>query len=300
MILIEACEESGSGDLPAYIEALAERIGSPELVVCLDSGCGDYERLWVTTSLRGLVNADLCVATLTEGVHSGAAGGIVPSSFRVLRQLLSRLEDERTGEILPPPLHVEIPEERRRQAGAAAAVLGASVYETYPFAEGVRPQSGDVTELLLNRTWRPALEITGAAGLPPLAGAGNVLRPATTARLSIRLPPTLPAAPALAAIRDLLEKEPPDGARVKLEAEQSASGWSAPPLQPWLEESLSRASRELFGRDVCYLGEGGSIPFMAMLGERFPRAQFVITGVLGPHRTRTDRTSSSTWRRRRS
>jgi len=283
VILIEACEESGSGDLPAYIEALAERIGSPELVVCLDSGCGDYERLWVTTSLRGLVNADLCVATLTEGVHSGAAGGIVPSSFRVLRQLLSRLEDERTGEILPPPLHVEIPEERRRQAGAAAAVLGASVYETYPFAEGVRPQSGDVTELLLNRTWRPALEITGAAGLPPLAGAGNVLRPATTARLSIRLPPTLPAAPALAAIRDLLEKEPPDGARVKLEAEQSASGWSAPPLQPWLEESLSRASRELFGRDVCYLGEGGSIPFMAMLGERFPRAQFVITGVLGPH-----------------
>src|SRR6266567_2153944 len=105
VVLIEACEESGSYDLPFYVDALAERLGAPSLVVCLDSGCGNYAQLWGTTSLRGIVNGVLTVEVLTEGVHSGAASGIVPSSFRIARQLLSRLEDERTGEIVPRDFH---------------------------------------------------------------------------------------------------------------------------------------------------------------------------------------------------
>src|SRR5881394_901715 len=119
VVLIEASEESGSPDLPAYVEALADRI-RPDLVVCLDSGCGDYEHLWATTSLRGVVNGVLTVEVLTEGVHSGAASGIVPSSFRIARELLSRLEDERTGEIIPRDFHVEIPRERVAEARAVA------------------------------------------------------------------------------------------------------------------------------------------------------------------------------------
>ncbi|MBX3024048.1 M20/M25/M40 family metallo-hydrolase [bacterium] len=282
VVLIEACEESGSYDLPAYVEALADRIGTPSLVICLDSGCGDYERLWITTSLRGLVGGTLSARALQEGVHSGAASGIVPSTFRILRALLGRLEDAGSGAILPAALHVEIPAERRQQAAAAAAVLGPAVAGGFPFAGTTRPLSEDVTELLLNRTWRPQLEITGAAGLPALASAGNVLRPWTTLKLSLRLPPTLDARAATAALRALLTADPPYGAEVAFEAEQGTSGWNAPPLAPWLAESVARASRDCFGREACFQGEGGTIPFMAMLGERFPAAQFVITGVLGP------------------
>ncbi|MEW6299582.1 MAG: M20 family metallopeptidase [Thermodesulfobacteriota bacterium] len=282
VILIEACEESGSFDLPYYIDALKERIGSPSLVICLDSGCGNYEQLWITTSLRGLATGTLTVSTLTEGVHSGAASGIVPSTFRILRRLLSRLEDERTGEILPRALYAEIPDERLQQVAATARVLGESVYTEYPFQPGTSPVTRDVRDALLNRTWRPQLEITGAAGLPPLDQSGNVLRPFTAAKVSLRLPPTVDAQAATAVLRELLTTDPPYGARVTFDAEQCASGWNAPALEPWLAASLERASREFFGKEACYMGEGGTIPFMAMLGERFPRAQFMITGVLGP------------------
>jgi acetylornithine deacetylase/succinyl-diaminopimelate desuccinylase-like protein len=282
IIVIEACEESGSGDLPYYIDALMDRIGSPSLVICLDSGCGNYEQLWVTTSLRGLANGTLTVSTLTEGVHSGAASGIVPSTFRIVRQLLSRLENENTGEVLPRDFYVNIPEERLRQAEAASQVLGTGVYSEFPFQPGTSPVTSDIREALLNRTWRPQLAITGAGGLPSLDKSGNVLRPVTAAKISLRLPPTADANVATIALKQLFEKDPPYGAKVTFASEQCASGWNAPPLEPWLENSLKSASMEFFGKEVCYMGEGGTIPFMAMLGEKFPRAQFMITGVLGP------------------
>ena len=282
VVLIEACEESGSVDLPHYIDALKDRLGSPSLVICLDSGCGDYERLWITSSLRGLLGGNLTVSTLTEGVHSGAASGIVPSTFRILRQLLSRLEDESTGMIIPRDLYVEVPAERTRQIAATAKVLGDSVHASFPFQEGTSPVTRDISELLLNRTWRPQLEITGAAGLPPLDKAGNVLRPMTTVKLSVRLPPTANAAAAVRAIKRLLETDPPYGAHVRFDSLEAATGWNAPPLAPWLAESLRQASLDFFGTEACYMGEGGTIPFMSMLGEKFPQAQFMITGVLGP------------------
>ena len=282
VVLIEGCEESGSFDLPHYVDALADRIGTPDLVVCLDSGCGDYERMWVTTSLRGVINATLSVSTLTEGVHSGAASGIVPSSFRILRGLLGRLEDESTGEILPPELHVEIPPDRLAQARAAAEVLGTGVHGEYPFQPGATPVTEEPAELVLNRTWRPQLEIIGAAGLPGLEQAGNVLRPQTRVKLSLRLPPTADPDAAVACLRETLTKDPPYGAKVAFEPGQGTGGWNAPAFTPWLEDSMSRASREFFGKDACATGEGGTIPFMAMLAEKFPKAQFMITGVLGP------------------
>ena len=283
IVLIEACEESGSYDLPYYVDHLAERIGHPSLVICLDSGCGNYDQLWLTTSLRGLVSGTIQIRVLTEGVHSGYASGVVPSSFRILRQLLSRLEDEATGAVRPPELYAQIPAERVAQARRAAAVLSDRVYTEYPFASGVAPMTDDLTELLLNRTWRPQLAVTGIAGLPQPVDAGNVLLPFTEAKLSLRLPPTLDAQRAGALLRSLLEKDPPYGAQVSLELGSNSAGWNAPALSPWLEQSLDRASQGAFGAAPAYLGEGGSIPFMAMLGEKFPQAQFVVTGVLGPH-----------------
>ncbi len=282
VVIIEGCEESGSFDLPYYIDHLRERIGTPSLVVCLDSGAGDYERLWCTTSLRGLVNGSLSVDVLREGVHSGEASGIVPSSFRVLRMLLSRLEDESSGKIRPDWLYTTIPEQRLAQARVTAEALGAAVWDHYPWCESTRPVADDPVEMILNRSWRPQLAITGAAGLPALANAGNVLRAGTSVRVSLRLPPNVRGADAQARVQRLLTEDPPYGARVRFEQADSADGWNAPPIEPWLETALTESSREYFGASVGYLGEGGTIPFMAMLGEKFPAAQFLITGVLGP------------------
>jgi len=283
VVLIEACEESGSYDLPAYVDHLSERIGQPSLVVCLDSGCGNYDQLWCTTSLRGMAGGNLTVSVLSEGVHSGDASGIVPSSFRVLRQLLSRLEDEATGRIKADGLFVEIPEERLQQAACVAEVLGDEVHDKFPFLPGVQPMDSDNTELVLNRTWRPALSVTGAGGLPSLDSAGNVLRPHTAVKLSLRLPPTLDGKRGGEILKDLLLRDPPSGAQVELELEKASSGWNAPALAPWLAQSIEEASQAVFGKPAMYMGEGGSIPFMGMLGEKFPGAQFMITGVLGPH-----------------
>jgi acetylornithine deacetylase/succinyl-diaminopimelate desuccinylase-like protein len=282
VVIIEACEESGSYDLPYYIEALAKRIGTPSLIVCLDSGCGNYDQLWCTSSLRGLVVGDLSVQLLTEGVHSGDGSGVVPSSFRVLRQLLSRLENERTGEILPREFYVSIPEKILAQAAQTAKILGDEVYSKFPLCAGARPVSEKPAELILNRTWRPALAITGAAGLPSLQDAGNVLRPMTAVRVSLRVPPGCDAEASTRYLQRLFESDSPYGARVKFEIGQYASGWSAPELTPWIADSIDRASLAFFGKAAAYMGEGGSIPFMDMLGKRYPEAQFMITGVLGP------------------
>jgi acetylornithine deacetylase/succinyl-diaminopimelate desuccinylase-like protein len=283
VVLIEACEESGSYDLPFYIDHLEKRIGDVSLVICLDSGCGNYDQLWSTTSLRGLVGGNLIVETISEGVHSGDASGIVPSSFRVLRTLLSRLEDEKTGQVLPRDFHVDVPAQRQEQAKVAAKVLGDEVWNKYPWHKSVKAMSTDNTELMLNRTWRPALSITGARGFPDLKDAGNVLRPLSAVKISLRVPPTCDAQVATKKLKELFEKDPPYGAKVTFDGEKSSGGWNAPELAPWLEKSVDSASKTFFGKGAVYMGEGGSIPFMGMLGKKFPKSQFLITGVLGPH-----------------
>ena len=283
VVIIEACEESGSPDLPFYIEALAGRIGTPDLVICLDSGCGNYDQLWCTTSLRGLVGGRLDIELLEEGVHSGDASGIVPSSFRILRQLLNRIDDCESGMVIAAEFNTAIPVKRITQAQAAAAVLGETVYTKFPFVRDGQPLLNDPAELILNRTWRPALAITGAAGLPAIAQAGNVLRAQTSVKISLRLPPTVDAQIASQKLKSLLEEHPPYGAKVKFTPDWAAHGWHAPETELWLEQALDEASLQHFGRQAMHMGEGGTIPFMAMLGARFPGAQFLITGVLGPH-----------------
>ena len=281
VVIIEACEESGSFDLPHYIDYLQDRIGTPNLVICLDSGCGNYDQLWCTTSLRGIVAGNLEVRVLDEGVHSGDASGIVPSSFRILRQLLDRIDDSTTGRILLDALKVEIPSQRLRQAEVVAQVLGEAVHDKFPWRGDMRPAATG-TEAVLNRSWRPALSVIGMEGLPALQDAGNVLRPMTTIKLSLRIPPMVDAEVASQALKSALEHDPPSGADVRFVAEKGAAGWNAPPLEAWLEEACESASNTHFGKGAVWMGEGGTIPFMGMLGEKFPQAQFMVTGVLGP------------------
>lgn len=280
-ILIEACEESGSADLPFYVARLADRIGTPALIVALDAGCGNYDQLWLTTSLRGQVAGTLTVRVLDEGIHSGDGSGVVPSSFRVARRLLSRLESEDSGEVAET-FHAPIPAQNRLQAERAAQALGTSFYEQLPLAHGVRPVSAEVAELILNRAWRPQLAVIGIDGLPAVAHAAAVTQPSTSLKIGLRLPPTVDPLAATEALKTLLETDPPYGAHAVFQPQLQSKGWVAPPLSTWLERSVQEASIAAFGVPPASIGGGGGIPFLSMPGERFPHAQFVVTGVLGP------------------
>ena len=282
LILIEFCEESGSPDLPYYMNLCADVIGTPDLVVCLDSGAGDYKRFWTTTSLRGMIGGTLRVDVLTEGVHSGGASGHVPSSFRIARQLLSRLEDQNTGEILLDELKTQIPDYRIKETEKFVSILGNEVIDEFPWADTMQPSTENNVEGVLRRSWRPALSVVGADGLPPSNNAGNVLRPYTQLQLSMRIPPMVNPIEAQNAIEKVLIENPPYNASISVHFEEAASGWNAPETAEWLALAMNRASEEFYGESSCSLSEGGTIPFMAMLGDQFPRAQFVITGVLGP------------------
>jgi len=282
LVLVEASEESGSIHLDAHVEALAERLGRPDLVVGLDSGCATWDRLWTTSSLRGLVALTVTVEVLAEGVHSGSHGGVAPSSFRVLRALLDRIEDADTGRVLVPALWADVPPNRREELAATAAELGEEVLAGLPLVPGVRPMGTGPEDWLRARTWEPSIAYVGVAGMPPPERAGNVIRPATTVKLAVRLPPTCPADRAADALVDTLTADPPHGARVAVEVESAETGWDAPPTAPWLAAALAEAGTAAFGRPPAAMGEGGSIPFIGKLGRRFPDAQFLVTGVLGP------------------
>ena len=288
--LIETCEESGSADLLPYIDALRTRLGEVALVICLDSGAGNYDQLWLTTSLRGMASGTLKVEILTEGIHSGDASGLVPSSFRIMRQVLDRLEDSATGRLLPASFHCEVPADRLAQARATAAILGEEVYKRFPWAHYdcggstvfALPTTTDPVQALLKRTWEPTLSVTGAEGFPALQDAGNVLRPYTAFKLSLRLPPLVDAATAVQELKTLLEDNAPYQARVTWEGASAASGWNAPPITPWFEQALNAASQAQFGAPCGYIGQGGTIPLMNMLSQGFPKAQMMVCGVLGP------------------
>jgi acetylornithine deacetylase/succinyl-diaminopimelate desuccinylase-like protein len=288
--LIETCEESGSPDLLPYIDVLRPRLGDVALVICLDSGAGNYDQLWLTTSLRGMAAGILKVEVLTEGVHSGDASGLVPSSFRIMRQVLDRLEDSATGRLLPGSFHCEVPADRLTQAQTTAAILGDEVYKRFPWAhydcggsaQSMLPTTTDPVQALLNRTWTPTLSVTGADGFPELKNAGNVLRPYTAFKLSLRLPPLVEAASAVQQLKALLEDNAPYQARVTFEAVSSATGWNAPAITPWFEQALQSASQAHFGAPCGYIGQGGTIPLMSMLSKGFPKAQMMVCGVLGP------------------
>lgn len=290
--IIETCEESGSFDLPAYLDVLRPRLGNVGLVVCLDSGAGNYDQLWTTSSLRGNVTGTLKVEILTEGVHSGDASGLVPSSFRILRQLLDRLEDSKTGELLPQSFHCTIPAERIEQARATARILGDEVWKRFPWACGAEgapalPTTTDPVQALINRTWKPTLSVTGVDGFPELKNAGNVLRPFTAFKLSLRLPPLVDGNEAAQTLKALLEDNAPYNAKVTFHPDgrvgaQGATGWNAPSLAPWLDKALDDASQAHYGEPCGYIGQGGTIPLMNMLQQGFPRAQMLVCGVLGP------------------
>ena len=281
VLIIEACEESSSYDFPFYLKKLRSLIGKTELMICLDVAAGDYKKLWLTSALRGIVKATLTVKVLNEPVHSGTASGMIPSSFRVMRQLLSRLEDPITGKILLKSCHTKIPTEQKRAIKDLVKVAGKTIYTSFPMVKGLRPVSQNLSELLLNRCWRPALSITGAGGLPSLQEAGNVVRPETTLFLSLRIPPFCKPAKILHDLEKLFTHNPPYGATVIFKPIAASAGWANKKIATWLHHELHKVSKTYFGANMLQIGEGGSIGVIPMLNEAFPKAQVILTGVMG-------------------
>ena len=282
VVLIEFCEESGSPDLPYYMESCSSIIGDVDLVVCLDSGAGNYDQFWTTVSLRGMISCNLKVEVLNEGVHSGSASGVVPSSFRLIRQLISRLENEISGEIKLSELNCKVPEHRMLEAEKMVEALNGNM-ESFPWHNETSPMVTNSVKSLIGRTWKPTLSIVGAGGIPSIKDGGNVLRPFTELKLSFRLPPTVDSALAMNAVTKILSADPPNNATISIDWDEPANGWSAPKLSSWLDNAIEEASQAFYNKPAMAMGEGGTIPFMAMLGDQFPSAQFVITGVLGPN-----------------
>lgn len=286
VVVIEASEESGSPDLPVHLEVLGENLNEPlgdvSLVVCLDSGCLTYDHLWITQSLRGLLQVNVTIKVLEEGAHSGGAGGIVPSSFHIQRALLDRICTSPSGEITLDELSMTISDHVRNSAHKAAGVLKTTEAHGLAFADNVQPLHEDIAEQIIANTYLPQLEVIGIDGMPAISDAGNVLLPFTTLALSFRLPPRVDPSVAAAAVTEQLVADTPYQANVSVVIDSMASGWEAPEMQPWFSEAVAKSSQKHFGDDVHFMGEGGTIPFMAMLGETYPEAQYMVTGVLGP------------------
>jgi len=256
-------------------------VGSPDIMIILDSGTLGWDQMWITNSLRGVVNIVCKIEMLTEGVHSGNASGIVPSTFRIARLLLDRVDCLENGEV-NEKFQVNVPPERYEQAFDVAGVIKDGFFKMFPFLPGTHPTTPDPFRAYMNRIWKPQLSITGADGLPPAQSAGNVLRASTTIKLSLRLPPTLDCKKAVKDLEEILTKDPPYGAKITIVDSVAGAGWNAPPTHPWLDHLLEHAGHNFYGKKPLYMGEGGSIPFLNFLGNQFPKAQFVTTGVLGP------------------
>ena len=280
--LIETCEESGSYDLPPYLELLTEDLGEPDLIVVLDSGGPDYEHIWVTEALRGLVAGNLSVKVSNEGVHSGMSGGVIPSSFRIQRMLLDRVEDSKTGEILVPEMHVEISDKVRKEAEELGNLLGDELWSQLPVVDTLRPQNEGVAEILLDMNWRPAMSVIGANGMPPTQTAGNVLRTHTDLKLSFRIPPGVNSEIIDSIVKETLENNPPYGSKVEYTPDAAADGFHAPAMDGKIADALSSASLHITGLPPMATWVGGTIPFMAMMQKKYPSAQFFCTGTGGP------------------
>ena len=281
-MIIETCEESGSFDLPPYLDALTEQLGNPDMVVVLDSGGPDYDHIWMTEALRGLVSGTLSVKVSHEGIHSGNSGGSIPSSFRIQRILLDRVEDSSSGKVLIPEMHVDIPEQIREKAMALREIVGDSIWEQFPTVDTLRQASETTEEMIVAMNWEPTLSIIGADGIPSVQDAGNVLRTNTDLKLSFRIPPGVDSESAIARAKAILEEDPPYGAEVTFTPDSCADGFHAPPLDGPISEAIQEASMELTGLPPLATWTGGTIPFMSMMQGKYPEAMFLCTGTSGP------------------
>jgi acetylornithine deacetylase/succinyl-diaminopimelate desuccinylase-like protein len=240
-LVLETEEESGSPNLLELLALSKEAIGTPDIMFCMDSGAFNWDQLWMTSSLRGIICLDVQIDCAHGGYHSGEVGGIVPETMRIMRHLLDRIDDSKTG-MCCEALNCEIPERFKTEAKFMAELSGPEMYKKYHVCEGVDCMHEEgIDQMYLNNTWRANMAITGAAGLPAIQTAGNVCRPSTSMRLSIRLPPKVNPDDAYAAVTKLLTTDVPYNAKVICTSQGKGQGWCMGELSPWLTEGIMKA-----------------------------------------------------------
>eukprot|EP01083_Nonionella_stella_P046907 125601_1 len=286
VITMEAGEESGSPDMIYWLDQLKDHIGTNvSLVICLDSGCGNYDQLWITPSLRGMMAGDLKVSMLREQLHSGEGSGVIADTARVHRMLLNRVEDVNTGYVTVPETHCVIPEAHQNYVDKATCILKEGVFNEMPLLAGIKPVTDDCKQLLMNQLWEPTMTVIANdhGSLPPLPGS-NIIRTETNMRLSFRLPPCVVPEKALEAVKATLLKEPlPYGAKVTFENTMMGSGWASNSAAGgWLETSITDSSTTFFGKAAAFKGMGGSIPIINDFQGRYTDAEIIVSGVAGP------------------
>lgn len=282
VIIIEGSEESGSEDLPAYLEELKEAIGEPRAVVTLDSEGLGPECLALTRSLRGIINGYLTIKTLSAPLHSGLATGVVPSSSRILRILFSRIEDTETGRIINATVNPKIPETVRENFKKVADALGDTFLKAYELPQGLEPVANDVSELIERNLWEAGMEVTGFSGLPPPERAGNVFASELHLKLSFRIPPLVKAKDAAVELKKVFETKPPYDARITFTAKEMDNGWLGSPFSETGERAIGEAAQETYGLGPIETGIGASIPFIGMMAKKFPKADQIVVGLLSP------------------
>lgn len=281
-LILETGEESGDTEIQQYLERLRPKIGDVDLILVLDGEAQDYQTFWGCTSLRGIVNGVLDISHLATPCHSGMATGLVPSTFRIARILLSRIEDAATGEVLLREAHApEIPATRIEQCRLIAAQLGDRSHAIVSPLPGAELLSKDNAELLLAKAWKPGLAVTGCDGIPSVGDGSNVMRTRTALKLSLRLPPGVNAEVTAAALKRVLEADPPYGAKVTYTAVSAGNGWKGPDLSGKIDVAMREATRAVFGGVPLYYGEGGSIPLCNKFQELWPDAQLLVSGCAG-------------------
>jgi acetylornithine deacetylase/succinyl-diaminopimelate desuccinylase-like protein len=282
VFFFETDEESGSRDLMYYLNKFKAKIGVPSLIFCLDSGTTDYEHMCLTTTLRGLVCFKLRVDVLKQGLHSGSSSGVVPSSFRIMRNILEQFENSNNGN-LPAELYVDIPKDKYQQAQELIENKGGKIDFKFPMVEGMDSMGNTGFQDYINRIWKPQLSITGIDGLPSCSTAGNVLLPYTQVCCSLRIPPSKNSKEAKEQIENFFSKvKVPHNAKFSYNVYKSGTGFECPSYSKSVLEVINKAGNETFDKPVLYYGEGGSIPFLNDIKNVFPKAQFIVTGVLGP------------------
>lgn len=279
--IFETQEESGSKDLPYYLNLIHDRLGSVNAFFILDNSCSDYERLWTVSSLRGVIKGTLKVKVLSHGVHSGAYSGIVPDAYGIAQHLLSRVYDPLTSEVKIPSCLAKIPDTCQQQLQNVGNILGDQIWNRAPLLPGVSPISTQPDELLLQNTWKPALTITGISGIPVPENAGNIIHGDVALTLSMRVPPLIDLKQAVNDLNQLLTTDIPFGCEVSLTSISAEPGWASFHTDSKIQELLSKASECHFGKPLATTGQGGSIPIVNEFEKHLPNTALVVTGALG-------------------
>ncbi|MFF4342859.1 dipeptidase [Kitasatospora sp. NPDC001540] len=268
-LVAEGSEEQGTGGLEAYVPQHPEDLHADVLLVC-DTGNAAVGVPTATTSLRGLANVVVTVRTLESDMHSGMFGGPAPDALAALIRILDSLRDADGG--------------TRIDGLDNAGTWDGVGYDEQQFRAdaGVLEGVGLIgSGTVADRLWaRPAVTVLGI-DCAPVVGSAAAIPGTARARVSLRVPPGMDPGSAQDALTAHLVAAAPWGAQVTVEPESKGSPFKAA-TDGKAYAALDAAAREVYGKPLSFLGQGGSIPLCNVLAAQYPESEIILMGVEEP------------------